>query len=102
MNFLGGNEQQGPTALTVAKVEADVLTDLFTKLSQSCNSKCIVAKSTGEADLTVGEMSCVDRCVGKYMQCQMVVGNVLNDFEKQMKAQEEIKQRTEAAFGVRK
>ena len=41
-----------------------------------------------DGDLAVGEMACVDRCVGKYMQAQERVGQVLNNFEQQMKAQE--------------
>lgn len=32
-------------------------------------------------------MACIDRCVGKYMQAQEKVGQVLTAFEKQMAAQ---------------
>ena len=55
-------------------------------MSQTCAKKCIVRYTDG--DLAVGEMACVDRCVGKYMQAQERVGQVLNNFEQQMKAQE--------------
>lgn len=55
-------------------------------MSQTCAKKCIVRYNDG--DLAVGEMACVDRCVGKYMQAQEKVGQVLNNFEQQMKAQE--------------
>lgn len=100
MNFFGGN-QNGPSALHVAKVEAEILTDLFNKMSSSCHKKCVV-NNYGEGDLAVGEMACVDRCVGKYMQAQERVGQVLNAYEQQMKQQEAIKAKTEQAFGVTK
>lgn len=31
MNFFGSQEQQGPAPITVAKIEAEVLTDMFNK-----------------------------------------------------------------------
>jgi hypothetical protein len=48
-----------------------------------CGKKCFVKYNDG--DLAVGEMVCIDRCVGKYMQAQEKVGQVLNSFEQQMK-----------------
>lgn len=51
-----------------------------------CFTKCVVRHN--ESELAVGEMACVDRCVGKYLQAQDKVGKVLADFEKQLKAQE--------------
>lgn len=53
----------------------------------TCNKKCVVKYN--ESDLSVGEMACVDRCVSKYMQAQEKVGDVLNKFEQQLKAQEQ-------------
>ena len=55
-------------------------------MSAKCFSKCVFKYH--ESELAVGEMTCVDRCVGKYLEAQDKVGKVLNDFEKQMKAQE--------------
>lgn len=49
-----------------------------------CFKKCV---SSNEADLSVGELSCTDRCVGKYMQAQEKVGLVMNNLEKQMAAE---------------
>ena len=52
----------------------------------TCFNKCVVKHN--ETDMSVGEMACVDRCVGKYMQAQEKVGDVLSKFEQQLKAQE--------------
>ena len=92
MNFFGAQDQ-GPAPITIAKIEAEVMTEMFNKMSSSCWKKCVVKQTDGE--LSVGEMSCVDRCVGKYMQAQEKIGEVLHNFEAQMKAQEEAK----AKFG---
>jgi hypothetical protein len=35
MNFFGGNSNNGPTPLTIAKMEAEVLTDLFNRYFDS-------------------------------------------------------------------
>lgn len=43
------------------------------RMSKMCFKKCVV-KMTGESDLNVGEMTCVDRCVSKYMEAQDKVG----------------------------
>lgn len=58
-------------------------------MATSCFKKCVVQQH--DSDLSVGEMSCTDRCVGKYMQAQEIVGEVLYKFEQQMKAQEQLK-----------
>eukprot|EP01038_Epipyxis_sp_PR26KG_P004883 gene4883-6840_t len=85
MNIFGA-PNNGPTPLAVAKLEAETVTDFFNRMSTMCFKKCVVRHNEG--DLNVGEMACVDRCVGKYMQAQDKVGEVLNNFEKQMKLQE--------------
>lgn len=76
------------------------MTDFFHKMSKSCFKKCVVKQN--EPDLAVGEMSCIDRCVGKYMNAQEKVGLVMNNFEKQMKAQEEAAAAMNAKLGAHK
>ena len=56
------------------------------RMSGTCFKKCITKYV--DTELAVGEMTCVDRCVGKYMMAQQKVGDVLNEFEKQMKAKD--------------
>lgn len=34
-----------------------------------------------DGDLAIGEMTCIDRCTGKYMHAQNVVGEILQAFE---------------------
>jgi mitochondrial import inner membrane translocase subunit TIM10 len=96
MNFFGGGDE-GPNPLTVAKIEAEILTDMFNRMTVVCNKKCIVSHHT--VDLAIGEMSCIDRCVGKYLQAQEKVGGVLNQFESNMKAQEASGMATGPKFG---
>lgn len=36
-----------------------------------------------EAELNVGEMSCADRCVGKYLKAQEVVGQKFQEAQQQ-------------------
>lgn len=51
---------------------------LASRMSSLCFKKCVV-KMSGESDLNVGEMSCVDRCVSKYMEAQEKVGQKPED-----------------------
>lgn len=59
---------------------------MFFRMAMSCHKKCVFKTADGE--LNTGEMSCIDRCVGKYMGAHDKIGKVLNDFEKQLKMQE--------------
>jgi len=50
--------------------------DLFNKIASSCFTKC-ASRRHKEPDLSLGEMSCTDRCVSKYLESQQRVGVVL-------------------------
>eukprot|EP00953_Heterococcus_sp_UTEX-ZZ885_P035515 18333-Heterococcus_DN1.PRE.2 len=65
----------------MAKIEMSLYTDLFDKMSDICFKKCI--SSVHDADLSVGEMSCTDRCVVKYLKAQEVVGVRMKGAEEQ-------------------
>ncbi|CAM9419828.1 unnamed protein product [Pylaiella littoralis] len=90
MSWFGNSEPEpptGPSAMDLAKQEVDMYSDLFTKMGSLCFKKCVV-KMHGESDLNVGEMSCVDRCVSKYMEAQEKVGVILKRAEDNLAAQQ--------------
>lgn len=57
-------------------LELEMMTDLYKKLSKSCQKKCIPPKYI-EADLTKGESICLDRCVAKFLEVHDRVGKKL-------------------------
>lgn len=63
-------------ALGMAQQEMEYRVDLFNRMVQGCHDKCI-DKRYKEADLNVGENSCVDRCSNKYWQTTSIVGQML-------------------------
>lgn len=79
MSFFGGGSQQtasGPDPIFAAKTELEMYTDLFNKIASTCFEKCASRKHR-EPDLALGEMTCTDRCVAKYLESQQLVGAVL-------------------------
>lgn len=65
-------------------------TNLFNKMAASCFNKCASRKHK-ENDLALGEMSCADRCVAKYIEAQEKVGVILQKAnEAQMKQQQSV------------
>jgi len=89
-------QPQGPSQLTAAKMEMDMYNDLFTKMGSMCFEKC-----TGrikDADLTVGEMSCTDRCVSKYMESHERIGVVLKNVQEGMAAQQQAMAEMQAKY----
>ena len=45
----------------------------MSEICSSCHSKCINQRYT-EGDLNKGESVCIDRCVGKYIEVNKVIG----------------------------
>lgn len=58
-------------------VELLGMSDLFRRMQNSCWNKCV--PDVHDSFLTVGETSCVDRCVHKYMEIHMLVGKKLQE-----------------------
>jgi len=84
MSWFQGDDQN---ALTLAKIQAEVMSDCFDRIIATCNKKCIPKHYN--PDLAIGEIQCVDRCVGKYMQAQDLVTAAVQDFEQKMQAQQQ-------------
>ncbi|XP_052161061.1 mitochondrial import inner membrane translocase subunit TIM10-like isoform X2 [Oryza glaberrima] len=62
----------------LAEKEMEYRVDLFNRLTQTCFSKCI-EKRHKEAELNMGENSCIDRCASKYWQVTNLVGQLLGN-----------------------
>ncbi|KAF8757368.1 hypothetical protein HU200_010883 [Digitaria exilis] len=56
----------------MAEKEMEYRVDLFNRLTQTCFEKCI-EKRYKEAELNMGENSCIDRCVSKYWQVSLLI-----------------------------
>jgi import inner membrane translocase subunit TIM10 len=55
--------------------ELEAMTDMFNKMTEQCYRKCVAMYK--EAELSVGEATCVDRCVHKYMTSHSKVQEIL-------------------------
>ncbi|BFG34005.1 hypothetical protein CerSpe_202800 [Prunus speciosa] len=60
----------------MAEKEMEYRVELFNKLTHTCFNKC-VEKKYKEAELNMGENSCIDRCVSKYWHVTNLVGQLL-------------------------
>mmetsp|Transcript_27804 Transcript_27804/g.44521 ORF Transcript_27804/g.44521 Transcript_27804/m.44521 type:complete len:102 (+) Transcript_27804:154-459(+) len=74
--YRGGGEHPQVKA---AKLEMEGVTDMFNRMSDLCFKNCM--GKFAESDLNVGEMSCTDRCVSKYMAAHRKVGEKFQEFQ---------------------
>lgn len=84
--MFGGQRNANNQQLKAAKLEMQAVTDSFGKMTETCYKKCFVGKSNlhnGDPELNVGELTCTDRCVGKYLEAQKKVGETMNNFQQQ-------------------
>ncbi len=63
------------------------MSDFFNRIVEKCTQKCIPKVHTPE--LAIGEIQCVDRCVGKYMIAQEVVTKAVQEFEQKTLQQQQ-------------
>lgn len=72
---LGGSPQvSSQQKLQAAEAELDMVTGMFNSLVEQCHKKCI-NKTYGEGDVTKQEALCLDRCVSKYFETNVQVGD---------------------------
>jgi import inner membrane translocase subunit TIM10 len=76
----------------------EMYTDLFNKIASSCFNKCASRKHR-EPDLSLGEMTCTDRCVSKYLEGQQLIGVVLQKANEQQMQQQQAMQQMQGQFG---
>ena len=75
--------------LKMAAIEMEGMTDMFARMRDLCFDKCLCIKHVfPDADLNVGEMSCTDRCAGKFMEVQTRVGQGMQQLQQEQAAQQ--------------
>jgi import inner membrane translocase subunit TIM10 len=94
-----------PSQLDLARTELELMTDMFNRCAlvfvlistdppritstlscrmvDLCFQKCVDSRAYKDGELNVGEMSCTDRCVGKYLEASIRVGERLQKLEQQ-------------------
>lgn len=71
---IGGTPQiSSQQKLLAAEAELDMVTGMFNQLVEQCHQKCI-DKSYSESDVNKKEALCLDRCVAKYFETNVQVG----------------------------
>lgn len=77
LGFGGGAAQPQLTSedkIKNAEAELDLVTDMFNKLVDNCHQKCIDRSKYDSSDLSKAESNCLDRCVAKYFETNIKVG----------------------------
>ena len=69
----------------VSPQEIEAMTDMFNKMTEQCFRKCVAMYK--ESELSVGEATCVDRCVHKYMTSHEKVQKILTKHGEAMQQQ---------------
>ncbi|OAY61136.1 mitochondrial import inner membrane translocase subunit TIM10 isoform X3 [Manihot esculenta] len=64
-------------------MEMEYKVELFNRLAMGCFNKC-VDKRYKEPELTMGENSCIDRCVSKYFLVNGIIGQMLSAGQRPM------------------
>lgn len=71
-------EEQQKALLEMQQIEMDMLNEQFKKLTDSCAEKCLDTKFETTKMLR-GEMTCLDRCVSKYLEFGQALQKKMTD-----------------------
>mmetsp|Transcript_16458 Transcript_16458/g.32925 ORF Transcript_16458/g.32925 Transcript_16458/m.32925 type:complete len:80 (-) Transcript_16458:318-557(-) len=77
------SEQQ---RLNNAKNEIAAFGDMYNRMVKQCFEKCV--EHFHDSELSLGENTCLDRCVGKYVESQQKVGEQMSKVSAQMQQQQ--------------
>ncbi|KAG7877723.1 hypothetical protein KL905_004348 [Ogataea polymorpha] len=82
LGFGGGAPQiSSEQKIQAAEAELDMVTTMFNQLVDSCHKKCF-DRNYAEGDLTKNESLCIDRCVSKYFDANVKVGESMQSLGK--------------------
>ena len=88
MSFFGGGgpsrAEQQRQAMVAARAEMEFTQDMFQKMTRMCFRKCV--PQLKEVDLNVAEMTCMDRCVGKFLAAHRMTGEDMQKYNEQLSA----------------
>ena len=89
-----------PIHLSTATLEMEMYQLVFNKIGATCFTKC-AARKHKDADLSLGEMTCADRCVSKYLEAQEKVAAVLEKANQAQVAQQKAMTDMQQSMGGR-
>jgi len=79
---MGLSKAQEQQAVANAKNEIAAFSDMYNRMVKQCFEKCV--ESFHDKELTLGENTCLDRCVNKYVEAQQKVGPTMQKITKEM------------------
>ncbi|GAA5814010.1 hypothetical protein MFLAVUS_007500 [Mucor flavus] len=86
MSYFGGGNQQAqtinPQNIAMAEQELEMVTDLFNRIVDSCQEKCIKL-GEGQGDLSQQDSLCIDNCVAKFFETNSKVGEKMQNMSQQ-------------------
>ncbi|KAG2228987.1 Tim10/DDP family zinc finger-domain-containing protein [Thamnidium elegans] len=86
MSYFGGGNQQAqtinPQNIAMAEQELEMVTDLFNRIVDSCQEKCIKL-GEGQGDLNQQDSLCIDNCVAKFFETNSKVGEKMQNMSQQ-------------------